>query len=192
VLHFALEENDRLGIIGVNGSGKSSLFKCIMGEYEPEEGSISIAGGKSVAILSQTGAFEDGCGMEDVLPTSDGGLRVIETMTRAFPELLSMEARLDELQRALAARILKEQLSVRQTEQLAARLAKQTPSRGPTPAPAVDYYQLAADRLGQSMGRRVRITEGRKTGKIELEFYGADDREALLQALESIGKLKRV
>ncbi len=105
VLHgitFALEENDRLGIIGVNGSGKSSLFKCIMGEYEPEEGSISVAGGKSVAMLSQTGAFEDGCGIEDALPESDGTLSVIETMTRAFPELLAMEARLEELQAALA------------------------------------------------------------------------------------------
>ena len=99
---FALEENDRLGIIGVNGCGKSSLFKCITGEYEPEEGSVNIAGGKTLAVLSQTGAFEDDC--ETGLPglPSDGELTAGETMLRAFPELLAMEARLDALQKELA------------------------------------------------------------------------------------------
>ena len=100
-----------------------------------------------------------------------------------------------ELQQGLAARAAEQGLSVRQTEQLAGKLAKQPPQTAAetdveTP-PQVDYYKLAADRLGQSMGRRVKITEGRRTGKVELEFYGADDREALLQALESVGKLKR-
>ena len=31
---FSLEENDKLGIIGSNGSGKTSLFKLITGEYD--------------------------------------------------------------------------------------------------------------------------------------------------------------
>ena len=99
-----------------------------------------------------------------------------------------------EMQKELADRAAEQGLSVRQTEQLAGKMAKQ---KKPAPdieieaPPQVDYYKLAADRLGQSLGRRVKITEGRRTGKIELEFYGADDREALLQALESVGKLKR-
>ena len=38
------------------------------------------------------------------------------------------------------------------------------------------------------LGRKVRMTQGRKTGRIELEYYDADDREALLQALEGIGR----
>ena len=101
-ISFALDETDRLGIIGVNGSGKSSLFKCITGEYEPEEGSVNIAGGKSVAILSQTGAFEDDCETGDEFLSSDEELTVGETMLRAFPELLAMEMRLDQLQAALA------------------------------------------------------------------------------------------
>ena len=33
---FSLEENDKLGIIGANGSGKTSLFKLITGEYDAE------------------------------------------------------------------------------------------------------------------------------------------------------------
>ena len=102
-ISFALDETDRLGIIGVNGSGKSSLFRCITGEYQPEEGSVNIAGGKTIAILSQTGAFEDDCESGDeVLGVDDGELTVSQIMLRAFPELLSMETRLEQLQEALA------------------------------------------------------------------------------------------
>ena len=56
-IDFSLDESDKLGIIGVNGSGKSSLFRTITGVYEPEEGSVSITGGKTVGILTQDGAF---------------------------------------------------------------------------------------------------------------------------------------
>ena len=44
-ISFSLEEGDKLGIIGVNGCGKSSLFKLILGEYEPDEGSVFISKG---------------------------------------------------------------------------------------------------------------------------------------------------
>ena len=36
-ISFSLNENDKLGIIGVNGCGKSTLFKLILGEYEADE-----------------------------------------------------------------------------------------------------------------------------------------------------------
>ena len=89
---FALDESDRLGIIGVNGSGKSSLFRVITGQYEPEEGSVSIVGGKTVGMLSQDGAF-------DVV---DGADTALDLMLHSRPEMLEMEARLAELERALA------------------------------------------------------------------------------------------
>ena len=47
---FALDENDRLGIIGVNGCGKSTLFRLIMGEIEPTEGSVFLSKGKTQPI----------------------------------------------------------------------------------------------------------------------------------------------
>ena len=40
---FSLEENDRLGIIGSNGSGKTSLFKLITGEYDATDGEVFIS-----------------------------------------------------------------------------------------------------------------------------------------------------
>ena len=40
---FSLDEGDRLGIIGVNGCGKSTLFKLILGELYPDDGNIYIS-----------------------------------------------------------------------------------------------------------------------------------------------------
>ena len=91
---FALDERDRLGIIGVNGSGKSSLLRVITGEYECEQGSVSIAHGKTVGVLTQDGAFEDG---------GDATLTPLDMMLRSRPELPEAEARLAELQALLSS-----------------------------------------------------------------------------------------
>ena len=88
---FALDENDRLGIIGVNGCGKSTLFRLIMGELEPTEGSVFLSKGKTVGILTQDGAFD----------CEDGQQTVLERMYGAFPHLLAAEQRLAELEPAL-------------------------------------------------------------------------------------------
>ena len=88
---FALEETDKLGIIGVNGCGKSSLFRLITGEYEPTEGSFYFSKGKTLGILTQEGAFD--CNNESET--------VLTRMYNAFPHLLSAEKRLAELENAM-------------------------------------------------------------------------------------------
>ncbi len=85
---FSLEEGDKLGIIGVNGCGKSTLFRLITGEAEPTRGEVFLSGGKTLGILTQEGAFE----------TGDEGLTLLERMYAAFPHLLSMEKRLEALE----------------------------------------------------------------------------------------------
>ena len=85
---FSLEEGDKLGVIGVNGCGKSTLFSLILGEREPDEGSVYIARDKTVGILTQEGAFE----------TSElAGTSALEQMYAAFPELIRAEDRLAQL-----------------------------------------------------------------------------------------------
>ena len=78
-------------------------------------------------------------------------------------------------------------LSVRKTEELAARLQKAPAASKAEPArPAVDYAAEVSRQLSEALGRKVRLVDGKKTGRIELEFYGADDREALIAALGAL------
>ena len=92
---FALDEGDRVGVIGANGCGKSTLFKLLLGELEADEGRVYISKGKTVGILRQDDAFADFSG-------ESGDATALEIMYRSFPELLLMESRLSELETALA------------------------------------------------------------------------------------------
>ena len=96
-ISFSIEENDRLGIVGVNGCGKSSLFKLITGEYTTDEGSIFIGRGKTVGMLAQDNAFR-GTAEIDGHPIAD---TVLEQMYAAFPVLIIAEHRLAELEQLL-------------------------------------------------------------------------------------------
>lgn len=84
----------------------------------------------------------------------------------------------------LAEKITEKGLSVRQTEAAVAALLKPEPE--PAEKEAVNYSEVAAEELGRFLGRGVKIVDGRKKGRIELEYYGADDREALLKKLKSL------
>ena len=92
---FAVDECDRLGIIGTNGCGKSTLFKLILGELEPDGGSVYISKDKTVGILRQDDAF---CEFEG----EDGTATALEVMYRSFPHLLRAESRLSVLESALS------------------------------------------------------------------------------------------
>lgn len=92
-ISFALEENDKLGIIGTNGCGKSTLFKVILGELEPTAGNVFIAKNKTVGILTQDCAFE----ISDLV-----GRTALEQMYAAFPELIKMEEQLASLEERMA------------------------------------------------------------------------------------------
>ncbi|MBQ7693044.1 MAG: ParB/RepB/Spo0J family partition protein [Oscillospiraceae bacterium] len=93
----------------------------------------------------------------------------------------------EKLQTAAAREVVDKGLSVRQTEQLAARLMKAPKPEQPDDGEIrVDYAAEVATRLSQSLGRKVKLVDGKKIGRIELEFYGADDREALIAALERL------
>lgn len=86
-----------------------------------------------------------------------------------------------------ANEVIRKSYSVRKTEQLASRLSKEAKSE-PSRATgiSVDYAAEVSEQLSKLLGRRVKLTDGKKTGRIELEFYGADDREALINALKKL------
>ncbi len=82
-------------------------------------------------------------------------------------------------------------LNVRQTEQLVKRLqdraaAEEKPEKKETLA--VDYVAEAEKSLSARLGRACRISHGKKKGKVEIAYYGVDDLNQLLDALERLGK----
>ena len=92
------------------------------------------------------------------------------------------------LQEKTAETIVHTGLSVRQTEALVKRLQaekKEKPQKDPN---VVDYTAEAQKELASKMGRGVKIVTGRKKGRIELEYYDADDLEVLLSLLRAMGR----
>lgn len=95
----------------------------------------------------------------------------------------------EEKQLSAANEVVKKSYSVRKTEQLAAKLAKEKEDEpAKVTGITVDYAAEVSEQLTKLLGRRVKLTDGRKTGKIELEFYGADDREALIEQIKTMKK----
>ena len=75
---FTVAEGERWGIIGRNGAGKSSIFKIIIGEYEPTVGSVARKPGLRHALLDQHRAFE-------------GATTVWEAGAAAWREVIDLE-----------------------------------------------------------------------------------------------------
>lgn len=91
-------------------------------------------------------------------------------------------------QLASAEEVIKKNLSVRKTEQLAAKLVmeKEDEEAADDGKISVDYSAEVSNELSQYLGRKVKLVNGRKNGRIEIAFYGADDREALIQLLKKL------
>ena len=87
-----------------------------------------------------------------------------------------------------ANEVIARELSVRKTEQLAARLQKEPKPEKEKDPLAVDYAAEVSEALSRCFGRKVRLIEGRRGGRIEIEYIGADDREALISELQGLKK----
>lgn len=90
---FALNDGDKLGIIGVNGAGKTSLFRLISGQYTPDDGAIYVQRGHTVGMLEQN----------PDLTSLPGEMSCLEYMYTAFEGLLSLEREIARTEELLAA-----------------------------------------------------------------------------------------
>ena len=88
---FAINENDKIALMGKNGAGKSTLLKIIAGASKPSTGSISAPKEAVVAYLPQH------------LLTTDGAT-VMEEASKAFGEIFAMKAEIDEINEQLTIR----------------------------------------------------------------------------------------
>ena len=90
-------------------------------------------------------------------------------------------------QQQAAQRIHALGLSVRQAELLCKNMTRQQPPM-PKVTLAVDYIGECEKNLSKHLGRGVKIINGKRKGKFELEFYGEEDLQTLLEALMKIEK----
>ena len=109
-ISFAVNDGDRIGVIGVNGAGKTSLFKIISGRSEPDSGAVYIQKGHTVGMLEQNPNLT-------ALPSE---VTCLEYMYTAFPELLSLERAIARTETLLAQAATKQnhELTIELTDRL--------------------------------------------------------------------------
>ena len=88
---FAINENDKIALMGKNGAGKSTLLKIVAGESKASRGSISAPSDAVIAYLPQHLLTSDNC-------------TVMEEASKAFAEVLNMKKEIDEINDQLTIR----------------------------------------------------------------------------------------
>src|SRR5437762_379450 len=84
-----IQSNERIGLIGYNGTGKSTLLKLLVGEYQPSKGTVERSRGITIGYLHQ-----------DLLSfnTADS---ILNVALGAFEKVLHLEKEIDELSKQL-------------------------------------------------------------------------------------------
>ena len=93
----------------------------------------------------------------------------------------------EKLQKEAAQKIIALGLSVRQAELMCKNLQKEPTPEKPVTL-QVNYISECEKSLSKQLGRGVRIVDGKRKGRFELEFYGPEDLQNLLDALMKIKK----
>ncbi|MGI6011642.1 MAG: ABC-F family ATP-binding cassette domain-containing protein [Ruminococcus sp.] len=68
---FGVQQGDKIGIVGINGTGKSTLLKMVAGEEEPDEGQIVCQNGLRIAWLPQNPLFPEKATLSDYISGDD-------------------------------------------------------------------------------------------------------------------------
>ena len=102
---------------------------------------------------------------------------------RAIASLKSEKKQLDAAKKVIAL-----SLSVRQTETLCKNMEKEPAPQPEEPVLKVDYVAECEKSLSKHLGRGVKIVNGKRKGRFELEFYGQEDLQKLLDALMKLEK----
>lgn len=173
VMELALVEN--LQREDLNPMEEAAGFQTLMDEYGLTQESIAERVGRSRSAVANS---------LRLLSLSDELADLVRSGTLSAGHARALLSLKDEkLRRQAAQRIMALQLSVRQAETLCRNLGK--PKQKPVEQPlTVDYIAECEKSLSRHLGRKVKIVNGKRKGRFELEFYGPEDLNRLLFALQ--------
>ena len=179
-MELALVEN--LQREDLNPIEEARGYRTLMSEYGMTQEEASGAVGKSRPAIANA---------LRLLSLSQQVLDLVENGTLSAGHARALiPIRDEELQRQAAETVIQKQLSVRQTEALVSRLVKEPSEEQKSESISVDYIHEIEKELENSLGRKVKLVDGRKKGRIEIEFYGAEDREKLIENLRLFSSLR--
>src|SRR4051812_20716392 len=75
---LSINRGDRIGLVGENGTGKTTLARIILGEMEPDEGHKRLPDGVEIGYLPQETALEDGLSIQQFMERSIGQLDTVQ------------------------------------------------------------------------------------------------------------------
>lgn len=175
VMELALIEN--LQREDLNPMEEAAGYRTLADDYRMTQEEIADRVGKSRAAVANSLRL---LSLSDELADMVRSGKLTPGHARALLSLKDEKLRLQAAQRIIAL-----QLSVRQAETLCRNLAK--PKEVPKPQTLqVDYISDCEKSLSRKLGRRVRIINGKRKGHFELEFYGPEDLNRLLFALQKV------
>jgi ATP-binding cassette subfamily F protein 3 len=90
-INLSITKQDKIGLTGKNGAGKSTFLKLILGMYKPDEGSLSVAKGTKICYLPQ-----------EIISRSNH--KIIDEVCNSNEELTKISERLEEINHQLATR----------------------------------------------------------------------------------------
>lgn len=86
-LSFSINDGERVGILGHNGCGKTTLFRILVGELDYDEGDVMLAPGKRLGLISQIPVYPEDWTTEDVLKDAH---RHLYRLSNRIDELTAM------------------------------------------------------------------------------------------------------
>ena len=161
----------------LNPMEEAQGFQALMDQYNMTQEQVAERVGKSRSAVANT---------LRLLALSPAVRKLLEENKLSAGHARALLPLAEKAQAQAAQLVVEQGYSVRQTEQLVKRLQAEAQEKPKKEPPLVDDVAEAERDLSNRLGRACHIAHGRKKGKLEITYYGVDDLNALLDALNRL------